>query len=690
MTCRIQKNVNNYINNEEFELINSNIHSILLYPKISPIKCDEKMPRELVLGNGRLTVAIDNKLNIRDFSYPQEGLENHAKGHPFRIGIWVDGAFSWIGDEWEISSRYLPDTLVSKCKASNPDLKIELKINHAVDSFLDLFMEKVIVHNLSEAKREIRVFFSHDFHIYGEESGDTAFYEPAYESIVHYKRCRYFLINGVTRNSDGIYEFSTGQKEAFGREGTWKDAEDGKLEKNPIAQGSVDSTISFKLEMQPLASDIIYYWIACGKNIKEVKDLNALVKREKIGHQLLKTEDYWSAWTNRRTIDLSILPSEISSLVKRSLLIMRSHVGDNGAIISSCDSDVIFYNKDTYAYVWPRDAAICALAFDKAGFQEVSRLFFNFCDRVISEEGYFAHKYWSDGSPGSSWHALIDETGHHQLPIQVDETSLVLSALWKHFEKYQDVEFISKVYPKLVIKTADFLRKYINSETGLPKPSFDIWEERAGTFTASAACVCSALSAAAKFAEVFYDRKRQIELNQVANKMKSAILKHLYDPSLKRFIRGFYPNGQRDTTLDSSLSYIFLSETLDAQDTKVSKTMNSLEEKLWIRTPLGGMARYENDEYYRVSKNIQGNPWIICTLWLARWQIAKAISRNDLNKPLELLGRIAKSASSTGLLAEQLNPYDGKLISVSPLSWSHAEFVIAASEYVEKFKKITV
>ena len=647
------------------------------------------MPREIVLGNGRLTVAVDNKLNIRDFSYPQEGLENHAKGHPFRIGVWVDGAFSWVGDEWEVSSRYLPDTLVSKCSAINPKLEIEFKINDAVYSFLDLFLRKIRVTNLSEKEREVRIFFSHDFHIYGEEFGDTAFYEPAYKSIVHYKRCRYFLVNGlIGSNNDGLYEFSTGQKESFGKEGTWKDAEDGKLEKNPIAQGSVDSAISFKLNMKPKASDIIYYWIACGKNIKEVKDLNALIKNDKVEHLLMKTEDYWSAWTNRRSIDLSVLPREISSLVKRSLLTMRNHVGDNGAIISSCDSDVLFFNKDTYAYVWPRDAAICAFAFDIAGFQEISRLFFGFCDKIISEEGYFAHKYWSDGSPGSSWHALIDEIGNHQLPIQVDETALVLIALWKHFEKYQDVEFISKVYPKLVIKTADFLSSYINQETGLPKPSFDIWEERAGTFTASASCVCGALSAAAKFAEVFYDRKRQTELNKIAGQMKKSILKYLYDSDLKRFIRGFYPNGQIDKTLDSSLSFIFLSGTFDVQDKSVLETMSSLEEKLWISNSFSGMARYEDDEYYRVSKNIKGNPWIICTLWLARWQIAKANSKNDLKKAVELLGWAAKTASPTGLLAEQIDPYNGEPKSVSPLSWSHAEFVIAASEYVEKYKSL--
>ena len=646
------------------------------------------MPREIVLGNGCLTVAIDNKLNVRDFSFPQEGLENHAKGHPFRLGVWVDGVFSWVGEDWEVSLKYFPDTLVSKCTAFNSKLKIELKINHTVDSFLNLFIEKVLVNNLSEKEREIRVFFSHDFHIYGEESGDTAFYEPVHAAIVHYKRCRYFLINGVTRSNDGIYEFSTGQKEAFGREGTWKDAEDGQLAKNPIAQGSVDSTISFKLELQSNGSDIIYYWIACGVNIKEVKDLNVLVKKEKVEHLLLKTENYWSAWTNRRSVDLSVLPRDISSIVKRSLLTMRNHVGDNGAIISSCDSDVLFYNKDTYAYVWPRDAAICAMAFDSAGFQEISRLFFGFCDRIISDDGYFAHKYWSDGSPGSSWHALIDENGHHQLPIQVDETSLVLIALWKHFEKYQDVEFISKVYPKLIVNTADFLSGYVNSETGLPKHSFDMWEERAGTFTASASCVCAALSAAAKFAEVFYDRKRQSSLTNVAGRMKSAILKYLYDDNLKRFIRGFYPNGQRDATLDSSLSFLFLSETFGVQDKGVFETMNSLEEKLWIPNSFGGMARYDNDEYYRISKNVPGNPWVICTLWLARWHIAKAASKNDLKKPLELLGWAAKTASPTGLLAEQLDPFNGSLISVSPLTWSHAEFVLAASEFVEKFKKM--
>lgn len=347
-------------------------------------------------------------MGVRDFFFPRVGIENHAVGHVFRHGVWVGGVFSWIDDDWEVSLKYLPETLVSRCSAVNRNLKIELEVNDAVHNFLDLYIRKVAITNASDNNREVRVFFAHDFHIYGEDAGDTVMYEPVLQSIIHYKRKRYFLINGITDQNTGIYQFAAGQKESFGKEGTWKDAEDGVLQRNPIAQGSVDSTVSFKLEMKPRAANSIHYWIACGRNMEKVKELNANAKRTGAEQLLLETENYWSAWVNKQGLNLSILPKDVIKMFKTSLLIMRTHVDNQGAIISSCDSDVLHFNRDTYSYVWPRDGAICAIAFDMAGFQEVSRLFFEFCNRVISDEGYFMHKYWSDGSPGSSWHALID------------------------------------------------------------------------------------------------------------------------------------------------------------------------------------------------------------------------------------------------------------------------------------------
>ena len=78
-----------------------------------------------------------------------------------------------MGDEWDVSMRYLPETLVSQCLAKSIRLWIELEVNDAVHSCLDLYFRKVIVNNRAERARVVKVFFSHDFHIYGEDTGDT-------------------------------------------------------------------------------------------------------------------------------------------------------------------------------------------------------------------------------------------------------------------------------------------------------------------------------------------------------------------------------------------------------------------------------------------------------------------------------------------------------------------------------------
>jgi len=106
----------------------------------------------------------------------------------------------------------LPETLVSQCSARNPDIGILLEINDAVHNVLDVYLRKVNVNNIGGAKRECRLFLSNDFHIYSEDTGDTSMYEPSLNSIVHYKRKRYFLIDGVTDQDSGIYQYATGQK----------------------------------------------------------------------------------------------------------------------------------------------------------------------------------------------------------------------------------------------------------------------------------------------------------------------------------------------------------------------------------------------------------------------------------------------------------------------------------------------
>ncbi len=647
------------------------------------------MPRSILLSNGRFAVALDDKACIRDVYFPYVGLENHAVGHMFRFGVWANGEFEWVDQNWNVLMTYMPETLTSRYKIKNRTSSIELEVNDAVHHMADIFLRKIKIANQLDKPQEIRLFFTHDFHIYGYETGDTALFEPQLNAIVHYKGKRYFLVGGAGGGGWGFSQYAVGYKEVENKEGTWRDCEDGQLSNNPVAQGAVDSAVCFQLKIPPHSYGVVHYWIACGTSLSEVSALDAMVKRVGVEQMLLEVENYWSAWLNCLTLDLNILPKEVARLCKRSLLLMRAHIDNYGGFLASLDSDTLSVHRDTYSYVWPRDGAMAALAFINAGFTDITTNFFQFCNKAIGDDGFFQHKYLPDGSLGSTWHALIDSAGNLQLPIQEDETASVLYALWKYFEKSGSLEFVSKVYDRLVVKASDFMMNYRDLNTHLPKPTFDEWEEKIGVFTSTTAAVCAALDAAANFAKVFYDSNRQEALAQAAEETKNALTQHLYDTKLKRFVKGIFPNGEKDLTLDSSVTTVFADNVLAAKDPMVKNTVDALKRDLWVNTQVGGLARYQNDRYRQVSTDTSGNPWFISTLRLARWYIAVASKPEQLEEALTLLQWTNKNALPSGALAEQLDPFSGKPVSATPLLWSHAEYVLAVTEYFNKYQELS-
>ncbi|MBP7767169.1 hypothetical protein KA068_01460, partial [Candidatus Saccharibacteria bacterium] len=62
------------------------------------------MARLAVLSNGSLSVGLNEHGLVHDFYYPYVGLDNltTARSVHHKIGVWVDGRFSWVDDgSWE-------------------------------------------------------------------------------------------------------------------------------------------------------------------------------------------------------------------------------------------------------------------------------------------------------------------------------------------------------------------------------------------------------------------------------------------------------------------------------------------------------------------------------------------------------------------------------------------------------------
>lgn len=654
------------------------------------------MPRDLPLGNGRLLVAYDLDGRIRDLYYPRVGLENHAQGFPFRWGFFTEGKFSWVSAaDWSLSRRYQPETLSTDLTGESAELGLAFRSRDAVDFHEAVYLRHLTLINHTDRPREVRVFFHHDFRIKENDVGDTALFDPANRTIVHYKQDRYFLINVSIAGKAGVPTWACGQR-GGGKEGTWRDAEDGSLSGNPIAQGSVDSTIGVPLLINARSEVSLDYWLIAATAWHGAWDsasaLNDKILERGANAFLLRTEIYWRAWVNKEQLNFGRLPPELVDLYKRSLLVLRTQIDEGGAIIAANDSDSTGYNRDTYSYLWPRDAALVAEALCRAGYHDPARRFFVLAGDLIQPEGYYLHKYTPAGHLASSWHPWVRD-GQRELPIQEDETALVLWALWEYFDQSREVEVFKPLYGKIVRRAGDFLAGYRDAETGLPAPSWDLWEERHSVSAFTVGAVLGGLGAALRFAESVGDRPQARRWSAALAEIREAADRHLFRPELGRFARAISPRGggeiDVDPVVDLALSGLWAFGGYPPDDPRILSTMQAVEQALAVPTPIGGYARYENDAYHRQGDGVPGNPWFLGTLWLARHEIALAKDDEELHsKVIARLSWVRERGLPSGVLAEQLHPWTGAPLSVSPLTWSHAAVVDVVQRFMERREKL--
>ncbi len=676
------------------------------------------MPRALVVSNGRLYVNFDPQYQIRDITYPYVGQRDHTKGHPWRFGIWVDGQFEWSDGAFERTLNYLPDSLVTDVLLDTAKLGLQLRCNDLIHYHHDLYIRKIEVRNLRSQRRNVRLFFHHDPYLSGDSDSNTVIYDSDNGSLVAYKDDIVLVANAMVAGTVGFQSYACGKKGVAGLSGCWKDAEDGNLQMGSVSQGSVDSVGSVNFWLEPNATETIYYWIAFGDGWKKSRSLSALCATTGPEVLLVETDRYWRNWVTRQLTPAEVslkhtpmchdqadrfadLSNDLASGYRRSVLTMRAYWDHEGAFVAAIDNDFRHFSNDTYGYFWPRDGAMCALAMDVAGHGEPSRQMFQLCARLLTDAGggYLLHKYYPSGSLASSWHSMVDTLGQPVLPIQEDETALIIVALESHYRIHRCTEMLfegeKELYKRFVVPAANFLAGYRDKGSGLPKMSYDLWEERHGVTAFQVGAVFAGLKAAARLGAVLGDPSAE-QWNAAADEIKDACDKHLWNQTLGRFVRMVTlseGNIKQDLTLDSSIFALWYFGLYTSDDPRIVATMQAIEARLWVKTEIGGMARYEGDYYHQVTgdtANVPGNPWIICTLWLAQWYIDKAKVIADLARAKQLIEWTVAKSNLAGLLPEQLNPFTGAGLSVSPLTWSHATLVLAVKEYVARYAELTL
>ena len=82
-----------------------------------------------------------------------------------------------------------------------------------------------------------------------------------------------------------------------------------------------------------------------------------------------------------------------------------------------------------------------------------------------------------------------------------------------------------------------------------------------------------------------------------------------------------------DMVIDSAIYGLWRFGMYAPDEPRIVDTMKAIRDQLSNNGAAGGIARYKDDYYFKVepdTKKVPGNPWFICTLWLAQWYIATA------------------------------------------------------------------
>lgn len=668
------------------------------------------MSTALVLGNKELLVNIDSNLQISDFYFPHVGQENHLATKPNKMFVRIDGELLEINrTNFNIQIDYTENSLTGISKIVHSPTGVVFEFRDFVLEDMRVFLRDFTISNVSDKRHEIYIYFQNNFAIYENDIADTVLWYQNSGSIVHYKKNRYIGIGSANR----IYQFTCAARSDNDGLGAYPNI-DGQLTINPISNGSVNSCLSYKFTLEPNRKENSNLFLIGGFSLDEVESITKFLRSKPIEKLYESTNNYWQEWidTNyspKQYAKDSNLNEKLNKLFKRSLMIIKSHIDTDGAILSSTDGRYIKSGgKDSYSYFWPRDGAYVAMSLIQTNQKLDAERYFEYISKLLTKEGYFLHKYHPNidnynWGLASSWHPWVDKKGRSHLPIQEDATALNLIAIWKYYEKFRDYDFLEKYWDKLIFPMAnfignyrftidydietiqnfvsgfevdttdDFSSKYIHSK--LPRPSYDIWEERRSISTYTCSIVYSALKSASQIAIQLGKIQYSKAFEKYAEEIKQNIISYLYSTETESFVSGIVETKDGKCTIesiaDASTTGIWQFGMLDPNDPLVINTMQFLLNKLSINNQIGGFARRENDNYLKTDESIPGNPWFICTLWMAQYYILT----NDHTNAIKCLTWVVEHADHTGLMSEQANPFTGYSESVKPLVWSHSEFI---------------
>jgi glucoamylase len=636
---------------------------------------------DAVAGNSKMLAAYGKQGELLRLWWPHIDFPQHVD--EILEGVYIGSGVNkllWRNDgQWSYSQRYMDNTNIIQNSAEHESYKIQITSNEYCVPGMDILVRDFTIKNNSHKPLELTFLHYSCFSVAESDRYNTTYFNYDDDALMHYRHEYAFAI-GSELNISGFTA-------AKGKE----QCEKGSLSGVEIAM-SKDAAISFELgEIMPGESvRVPIYITAAQKSHEDAFKLLQCAKEIGWEELLKRTVVYWEKYLEQAH-DMRTGNKEIDELYIRSLLVFKLMSDERtGGLIAAPEFDEDFSKCGGYAFCWGRDAAYITTAICGAGYTDMGRNFYKWAVSSQESNGSWEHRHYMEGYMAPAW------------GMQIDETGSIVWGLWRYFEETKDRGFIEENW-RSIKKAADFLLSFIDDETGLPRASMDLWEERSAQHAYSAAAVYGGLTGAAVLArELGHNQYAEI-WTKSAESIQKTIDRDLWNEKKQSFYRALKltiseeeymkaVKNDEEVSLEITqknykkyikkyddivdISLIGMSVpfgAVDACDNRMKKTAETIEGLLW-QDKIGGIRRYEDCIY------AGGNPWILTTLWLGLYHL----ETGNNEKALDMLKWAIEHRTSNNLLPEQVDKESGETAWVVPLTWSHAMLVLMVQELTRR------
>lgn len=631
-----------------------------------------------VVGNGSMLGCITETGELIRLYWPEIDFPQHLE--KMLTGFFditeANGTIWFSEGDHEVTQRYLEDTNILETTAVFSRLPLQVTQTDFCLPDEAVLVRHYTLRNMGGADIHAGIGVASHVISSPQDMGNTLF-DFQMDALVHYRHGGVWAIG----SSLPVMQFQIGNN-PFGA--VWE----GKLSGPDTIGMSPDGAMLWDMGiLPPDGIKELTLYLVFASSLAGLKTLTARIKNTGYYSLLGTTQKYWQGFLKGCRV-LKSGNTNADRIYKRSLLLFGLMSDKNtGGILASPEIDEGFTQCGRYAFCWGRDAAFITQALDEAGLYQEAERFYDWAARVQDTEGFWHQRYHMNGSLAPSW------------GIQIDETGSVLFGMLSHFHTTHNLNFLERMWPA-ILKAADFLKGCLDPDTGLPRPSFDLWEERKGEHTYTTAAVIAGLHAAAEMGRLLGAEEETTQgWLQCASGIQQAMLRLLVDPETGVFLRSVrtklnpwgkepsedtlwipvHPKGfswevsQSDRKMDISLLGPAIPFGILKPDEPVARKTAARLVQLLACEKAGGLMRYEEDHY------AGGNPWVIATLWMAMYYL----ETGEVKKAADSLYWCIQCSTHLGLLPEQADRQDGRPVWVIPLTWSHAMFVLALRRFLD-------